>query len=115
MTSFALLIFLIALAYVFISTGPATRARTKAKSPGSWWHRFRTSGTPKTGASTRTKQGASSSGKTSTKVLPIDKGDMLRCHHCGCFFPERLVHTKVVEGHILHFCSSNCKDNFKYP
>jgi len=45
----------------------------------------------------------------------VDKGEMLRCHNCGCFFPESRIVTKVIEGHIIEFCSTNCRENFRYP
>jgi hypothetical protein len=48
-------------------------------------------------------------------VTPIDRGNMIRCHQCGCFFSEARAVTRVVEGHILHFCTNNCRDNFRYP
>jgi len=47
--------------------------------------------------------------------LTIDKGAMIRCHNCSCFFPEGKVVRDVVEGHILEFCSVNCKNNFLNP
>ncbi len=45
----------------------------------------------------------------------IDKGSMTRCHNCSCFFPEGQVIREVVEGHILEFCSENCKHHFHVP
>ncbi len=47
--------------------------------------------------------------------LTIDKGAMIRCHNCSCFFPEQSAVRDVVEGHILEFCSPNCKNNFLNP
>jgi Pyruvate/2-oxoacid:ferredoxin oxidoreductase delta subunit len=43
---------------------------------------------------------------------PIDKGSMIRCHQCGCFFPESRAVTAHAQGHELHFCSENCKRLF---
>lgn len=54
-------------------------------------------------------------GRGQTRVTPIDKGQMLRCHNCGCFFPESRVVTRVIEGHVIEFCSRNCRENFRYP
>ncbi|MCB1051204.1 MAG: hypothetical protein H6510_04240 [Acidobacteria bacterium] len=48
------------------------------------------------------------------KVTPLDRGNMIRCHNCGCFFSEARVVSKVIEGHILQFCSTNCRENFRY-
>lgn len=43
----------------------------------------------------------------------IDKGSMLRCHNCGVFFPEERAVRSQVQDLELHFCSQNCKANFR--
>ena len=43
----------------------------------------------------------------------IDKGGMLRCHNCGAFFPESRAVISRVQDLELHFCSQNCKINFR--
>lgn len=45
----------------------------------------------------------------------LDRGRMIRCHNCGCFFPANHLVTRVIEGNRLHFCSEECRDNFRYP
>lgn len=45
----------------------------------------------------------------------IDKGSMTRCHNCACFFPSVKVVNDVVEGHVLEFCSQDCKRAFLKP
>jgi len=45
----------------------------------------------------------------------INKGSMTRCHNCSSFFPMGRVVHEVVEGHLLEFCSSNCRNNFLAP
>ena len=45
----------------------------------------------------------------------IDKGVMTRCHNCATFFPTGQVIHEVVEGHLLEFCSNNCRRNFLGP
>ena len=45
----------------------------------------------------------------------IDKGSLMRCHNCACFFPPNRVVNVVVEGHMLEFCSENCRHNFLAP
>lgn len=42
----------------------------------------------------------------------IDKGSMTRCHNCSCFFPGGEVVHEIIEGHLLEFCSQNCRNNF---
>jgi len=74
---------------------------------------------PAGGADPRKNTGGSGSWSgsfdRSKTVTPIDRGNMIRCHQCGCFFSESRAVTRVVEGHILHFCTDNCRDNFRYP
>jgi len=45
----------------------------------------------------------------------IDKGSLMRCHNCACFFPPSRVVNAVVEGHVLEFCSENCRNHFLAP
>lgn len=45
----------------------------------------------------------------------VNKGAMTRCHNCATFFPEHRVVRDVVEGHILEFCSTNCRNAFLRP
>lgn len=45
----------------------------------------------------------------------IDKGSMTRCHNCSCFFPMGQVVHDIVEGHLLEFCSTQCRTNFLNP
>ena len=45
----------------------------------------------------------------------IDKGSLMRCHNCACFFPPTRVVNAVVEGHVLEFCSENCRNHFLAP
>jgi len=59
--------------------------------------------------------GSSTQSSSGQRSLPVDKGEMLRCHNCGAFFPEsRAVRTEVQDLE-LHFCSQNCKVNFRVP
>ena len=46
-------------------------------------------------------------------VTPLDRGQMLRCHECSCFFSNQAGVHVIVEGHNLHFCSPGCRDKFK--
>ena len=45
----------------------------------------------------------------------IDKGALTRCHNCSCFFPMGQVVHEIVEGHLLEFCSQNCRNHFLQP
>ncbi|MDJ0839789.1 MAG: hypothetical protein QNK37_24955 [Acidobacteriota bacterium] len=45
----------------------------------------------------------------------IDKGSMTRCHNCATYFPMGQVVHEVVEGHLLEFCSVNCRNSFLGP
>ncbi len=45
----------------------------------------------------------------------IDKGGMTRCHNCSCFFPSSRVVHDIVQGHLLEFCSQDCRRNFLMP
>lgn len=45
----------------------------------------------------------------------IDRGELMRCHQCGTFFSPKKVVKAVVEGHILEFCSENCRNHFVDP
>lgn len=42
----------------------------------------------------------------------IDKGQLMRCHQCSSFFPPKRVVSMVIDGHILEFCSENCRNHF---
>ncbi len=58
---------------------------------------------------------ARSSQQPVSRYHTIDKGGMTRCHNCACFFPmSRVVHD-IVEGHLLEFCSQDCRRNFLTP
>jgi len=92
MITILFIVFVIAMAYTFSATGPAMRKNKKTPASGH-------AGGP----------------RTKVSIRPVDKGDMLRCHNCGCFFPESRVVTRVIEGHILQFCTANCRENFRYP
>ncbi|CAM2005417.1 hypothetical protein [Acanthopleuribacter pedis] len=98
MTMFlAVVAFLVAATYLYNSETPTRR---KFKS-------FTGSDDPFRGRFTAPPQ--SERGET------VDKGKMLRCHNCSCFFPATRVTNEVVEGHILEFCSENCRHNFHQP
>ena len=89
-----LVVILVALAYMWNSTKPSGKASGF----------FRDRSNPFKGRHTKPP----SNGGHHT----IDKGSMTRCHNCACFFPESRVVREVVEGHILEFCSSECKRGF---
>lgn len=59
----------------------------------------------------RFNKGATSHGGNHT----IDKGQLMRCHQCACFFSPAKVVNAVVEGHLLEFCSDNCRRHFLEP
>jgi hypothetical protein len=89
-----LVVILVALAYMWNSTRPSGRS-------GGF---FKDRSNPFKGRHTKPPP---SSGKNT-----IDKGTMTRCHNCSCFFPETRVVRELVEGHILEFCSTECKRAF---
>lgn len=60
-------------------------------------------------------RGRFTSPPTQPRGETVDKGSMLRCHNCSCFFPATRVTNEIVEGHILEFCSENCRYNFHQP
>ena len=92
-----LIVFLGAAYYTFSPKGSGKGRRSFKKDPGSPFKGRFTKPPPK------------------ARNHTIDKGTMLRCHNCGCFFSESRVVNKVVEGHVLEFCTTNCRDNFRFP
>ncbi|QTD49176.1 hypothetical protein [Sulfidibacter corallicola] len=94
----AFVAFLVAATYIINSTNPEKRKYKSFSGGGDNPFRGRYTKPPK---------------RTSNKT--IDKGSMIRCHNCACFFPETRVVNEVVEGHILEFCSESCRHNFHLP
>lgn len=99
MTMFiAVVAFLVAATYLYNSSDKPTRSKFKSFAGGDDPFRGRFTAPPK-----------------SPNNEVRDKGSMLRCHNCSCFFPASRVTNEVVEGHILEFCSENCRYNFHQP
>ncbi len=92
MTTFAVIGLGLILSYMFINTTPRVRNNKATTTPFGRWFDHKT-----------------------PKRSPVNQGRMLRCHNCGCFFPESRVISKVIEGHVLEFCTDNCRQNFRYP
>ncbi|MCB1043881.1 MAG: hypothetical protein KDC35_13140 [Acidobacteria bacterium] len=86
MTTVMLLLFLLVLSYGYVNSQPRGIGRKSKK----WF------------------------GVGQATVTPIDRGRMSRCHNCGCFVPDQRKFMKVIEGHILEFCSTDCRGNFRY-
>ncbi|PIE03303.1 MAG: hypothetical protein CSA81_02760 [Acidobacteria bacterium] len=91
MTTIIFIAVLIAITYALSST-PQTKKKKKTASFGGRQKRWSSSTRP---------------------ALPVDKGQMLRCHNCGAFFPESRAIRSQVHDLELHFCSQNCKAHFK--
>lgn len=90
MTTFAILSVLLIASYFYVNSKPKSASRSQESTFKDWFK------------------------GNQTQVRTIDKGRMTRCHNCGCFFPESRVVTKVIEGHVLEFCTTNCRQNFRY-
>jgi len=93
MNTLIFIVVLIAITYALTSKPKKEIPRKKA-------------GSPKSGPFQNTGSSASSGPL-------IDKGDMLRCHNCGAFFPSGRAVRSQVQDVELHFCSQNCKVHFK--
>ena len=98
---FSLIIFVAVLASVTLAWKPANslrRGQRKAFNPGSsnpFQGRFRN--------------------PPSKAKHTIDKGSTTRCHNCATFFPMGQVVHEVEQGHLLEFCSVNCRNQFLGP
>lgn len=93
----ALVVILMVLTYAVDSEKSVPRKPRKPKIPNPFQGRF--------------KNQDAGAGRHHT----IDRGELMRCHQCGCFFSPKKVVTTVVEGHILEFCSTNCRNHFVDP
>lgn len=98
---FQMVVFVILLMVVTYAWPPARASRTGGDASS-----FRSGGNPFQGRH-RTPPG--------TGHHTIDKGSMTRCHNCACFFPMGQVVHDIVEGHLLEFCSTRCRENFLHP
>lgn len=91
---FAIVIILVGITYAMDPEKKAAKLRRKQRAKDPFHGRFGNQSTTNRGHHT------------------IDKGQLVRCHQCACFFsPVKLVNA-VVEGHVLEFCSENCRNHF---